>query len=182
MVAAGEKSGHLDSVLERLADYAENQNCSRSYASHDLSNCVGCVCSRYCCLPISVGSTKIVGQFVQMNQQLPASTQFCSQRASFVQNWGLAVLFGGITIFSLCKWMLRKAGCTHALGQKTDALASDWQDCSRFKCVPFFSHRLSICASSAIPILDGMRIAVDVMPNHYAKQQVTIAADKVRRY
>lgn len=43
-----------------------------------------------------------------------------------------------------------------------------------------FARTLSICTSSAIPILEGMRVAVDVMSNRYVKQQVLIAADNVR--
>lgn len=43
-----------------------------------------------------------------------------------------------------------------------------------------FARTLSICTSSAIPILEGMRVAVDVMSNRYVKQQVLVAADNVR--
>ena len=43
-----------------------------------------------------------------------------------------------------------------------------------------FARTLSICTSSAIPILEGMKVAVDVMSNHYVKQQVLSATDNVR--
>ncbi|TXZ88189.1 type II secretion system protein GspF, partial [Vibrio cholerae] len=43
-----------------------------------------------------------------------------------------------------------------------------------------FARTLSICTSSAIPILDGMRVAVDVMTNQFVKQQVLAAAENVR--
>lgn len=43
-----------------------------------------------------------------------------------------------------------------------------------------FARTLSICTSSAIPILDGMRVAVDVMSNQYVKQKVLVAAESVR--
>ena len=43
-----------------------------------------------------------------------------------------------------------------------------------------FARTLSICTSSAIPLLDGMKVAADVMSNKYFKQQVLEAADNVR--
>ncbi|WP_188864005.1 type II secretion system F family protein, partial [Aliivibrio fischeri] len=43
-----------------------------------------------------------------------------------------------------------------------------------------FARTLSICTSSAIPLLDGMKVAADVMSNTYFKQQVLEAADNVR--
>ena len=43
-----------------------------------------------------------------------------------------------------------------------------------------FARTLSICTSSAIPLLDGMKVAADVMSNQYFKQQVLEAADNVR--
>ena len=181
MVAAGEKSGHLDSVLERLADYAENRQKLQSKLLQAMIYPIVLVVFAVGIVAFLLGSVvpKIVGQFVQMNQQLPASTQFLLSASEFVQNWGLAVLFGGIAIFSLCKWMLRKPDVRMSWDKKQ----MHWPVIGKIVRglnASRFSRTLSICASSAIPILDGMRIAVDVMPNHYAKQQVTIAADKVR--
>ncbi|MFG0773983.1 type II secretion system inner membrane protein GspF [Vibrio plantisponsor] len=181
MVAAGEKSGHLDSVLERLADYAENRQKLQSKLLQAMIYPIVLVVFAVGIVAFLLASVvpKIVGQFVQMNQQLPASTQFLLSASEFVQNWGLAVLFGGIAIFSLCKWMLRKPD----VRMRWDKKQMHWPVIGKIVRglnASRFSRTLSICASSAIPILDGMRIAVDVMPNHYAKQQVTIAADKVR--
>ncbi len=43
-----------------------------------------------------------------------------------------------------------------------------------------FARTLSICTSSAIPLLEGMKVASDVMTNTWVNKQVLEAADKVR--
>lgn len=43
-----------------------------------------------------------------------------------------------------------------------------------------FARTLSICTSSAIPLLEGMQVASDVMTNTWVNKQIREAADKVR--
>ncbi len=43
-----------------------------------------------------------------------------------------------------------------------------------------FARTLSICTSSAIPLLDGMKVASDVMTNTYVNKKILAAADNVR--
>lgn len=181
MVSAGEKSGHLDSVLERLADYAENRQKLQSKLLQAMIYPIVLVVFAVGIVAFLLASVvpKIVGQFVQMNQQLPASTQFLLASSEFVQHWGLHVLVGIVALVYLVKWALRKPD----IRLRWDKKLMSWPVVGRIARglnASRFSRTLSICASSAIPILDGMRIAVDVMSNHYAKQQVELAAEKVR--
>ena len=43
-----------------------------------------------------------------------------------------------------------------------------------------FARTLAICTSSAIPLLDGMKVASDVMTNTWVKSKVIEASDRVR--
>jgi general secretion pathway protein F len=43
-----------------------------------------------------------------------------------------------------------------------------------------FARTLSICTSSAIPLLEGMKVATDVVGNTYMQQKVKEASEKVR--
>ena len=90
MVAAGEKSGHLDTVLERLADYTENREKTRSqivqalvYPVIMLVFALGIVI-----MLLTVVVPKIVGQFDHMGQDLPTMTQILMDISAFVQNHG----------------------------------------------------------------------------------------------
>ncbi|MEC9275432.1 MAG: type II secretion system F family protein, partial [Pseudomonadota bacterium] len=96
MVAAGEKSGHLDTVLNRLADYTERRQQTRSqitqamiYPSLMLFFAMGIVL-----LLLTVVVPKIVGQFDHMGQDLPAITQFLISVSTWLQNYGLFMLIG----------------------------------------------------------------------------------------
>lgn len=181
MVEAGEKSGHLDSVLERLADYAENRQKMRSKLQQAMIYPVVLVVFAVCIVAFLLAAVvpKIVGQFVQMGQELPKSTQFLLSSSDFIQQWGVQLLVLLVILIYLVRWLLSKPNLRLKWDKKIIGMPLIGK-ITRGLNTARFARTLSICTSSAIPILDGMRVAVDVMSNKYVKQQVLLAADNVR--
>ncbi|MGL5430426.1 MAG: type II secretion system inner membrane protein GspF [Vibrio sp.] len=181
MVAAGEKSGHLDSVLERLADYAENRQKMRSKLQQAMIYPVVLVVFAVGIVAFLLAAVvpKIVGQFVQMGQALPASTQFLLDASDFLQHWGVWLVIGLLVLIYLLRYALTKPDLRLAWDRRVIRLPMIGK-IARGLNTARFARTLSICSSSAIPILDGMRVAVDVMTNQFVKQQVLAAAENVR--
>ncbi|WEM42181.1 type II secretion system inner membrane protein GspF [Photobacterium sp. DA100] len=181
MVAAGEKSGHLDTVLNRLADYTENRQKMRSKLMQAMiyPTMLTIIAIAVVAFLLATVVPKIVDQFVQMGQQLPTITEVLLAASDFVQNWGLAVLLGIAALVILIKMALKRPDFRlkwdhwvmrlPVIGKVARGLST-----SRF------ARTLSICTSSAIPLLEGMKVASDVMTNTWVNQQIREAADKVR--
>ncbi|CAH0541865.1 type II secretion system inner membrane protein GspF [Vibrio marisflavi] len=181
MVSAGEKSGHLDAVLERLADYAESRQKMRSTIQQALIYPVVLVVFAVGIVAFLLANVvpKIVDPIIQMGQALPQSTQFLLAASQFVQNWGLQLFLAILAVIYLIKWLLNKPKIRLAWDKKVVSMPligkiSKGLNTSRF------ARTLSICTSSAIPILDGMNVAMDVMSNRFIKKQVGIAMESVR--
>ncbi|MFC5079280.1 Type II secretion system protein F [Vibrio thalassae] len=181
MVAAGEKSGHLDSILERLADYAENRQKLRSKLQQAMIYPVVLVVFAIAIVAFLLAAVvpKIVGQFVQMGQELPKSTQFLLSSSDFVQQWGIVVVAVLLVLFYLFKAALKRPAIRMSWDTKVLRLPLIGK-IARGLNTSRFARTLAICTSSAIPILEGMKVSVDVMTNHFAKKQVSAAADNVR--
>ncbi|MGR5065946.1 type II secretion system inner membrane protein GspF [Photobacterium sp. DNB22_13_2] len=181
MVAAGEKSGHLDTVLNRLADYTENRQKMRSKLQQAMiyPTMLTLIAIAVVAFLLATVVPKIVDQFVQMGQQLPTITEILLAASDFVQNWGLVVLLVIAAIVMLIKMALKRPDFRlkwdrwimrlPVIGKVARGLST-----SRF------ARTLSICTSSAIPLLEGMKVASDVMTNTWVNQQIREAADKVR--
>ncbi|MGF1701005.1 type II secretion system inner membrane protein GspF [Photobacterium makurazakiensis] len=181
MVAAGEKSGHLDTVLNRLADYTENRQKMRSKLQQAMiyPTMLTLIAIAVVAFLLATVVPKIVDQFVQMGQKLPTITEILLAASNFVQDWGLVVLIviAVITIglktalkrpdfrFKWDRWVMKLP----VIGKVARGLNT-----SRF------ARTLSICTSSAIPLLEGMKVASDVMTNTWVNKQICEAADKVR--
>lgn len=181
MVAAGEKSGHLDTVLNRLADYTENRQQMRSKLQQAMiyPTMLTLVAVSVVAFLLATVVPKIVDQFVQMGQQLPTITEVLLAASNFVQNWGLVVLIAIVSVIMLLKTALRKPDFRlrwdrWVMGLPVIGKVARGLNTSRF------ARTLSICTSSAIPLLDGMKVASDVMTNTWVNKQVLEAADKVR--
>jgi general secretion pathway protein F len=181
MVAAGEKSGHLDSVLERLADYAEKRQQLKSKLQQAMIYPVMLIVIAVSVVAFLLATVvpKIVAQFVQMGQQLPTPTQVLLILSDFVLEYGVAICVALVVLVVIVKLLLKRPAIRlkwdkKVLGLPVVGKVSRGLNTSRF------ARTLSICTSSAIPLLEGMMVAADVMGNQFFKQQVLEAADKVR--
>lgn len=181
MVAAGEKSGHLDTVLNRLADYAENRQKMRSKLQQAMIYPIMLTLIAIAVISFLLATVvpKIVDQFVQMGQGLPTVTEILLAASNFVVHWGLLVVIAVVVFIMGVKWLLTKPHLRLAWDKKILRLPVIGKVVRGLN-TSRFARTLSICTSSAIPLLDGMKVAADVMSNQYFKQQVLEAADNVR--
>lgn len=181
MVAAGEKSGHLDLVLERLADYTESRQEIQSKIS-------GALVYPIILTVVSVGIVgfllgyvvpQIVGSFTQSGQELPMITQILLSMSEFVKSYGLLVLISLILLIVGFKLLLRKPKLRLAwdkwkLGAPIVGKVIRGMNAARF------ARTLAILNQSSVPLLEGMKIAGDVMTNAELKRAVKEASVRVR--
>jgi general secretion pathway protein F len=181
MVAAGEKSGHLDTVLNRLADYTEKRQQTRSQVSQALIYpmimlffAVGIIV-----LLLTVVVPKIVGQFDHMGQDLPGMTQFLIAISEWLQSYGLFLVLAIVIAVFIAKHLLKQKALrmkyhNAILGLPLVGKVSKGLNTARF------ARTLSILSASAVPLLEAMSIAGDVLENLHIKKAVADASVNVK--
>lgn len=180
-VAAGEQSGHLDLVLERLADYTE--------ARHDLLRTIRgaliypVILVLFSVLIVSVLLTvavpKIVAVFERNGQELPVATQVLIGLSEFLQAWGLPLLLlGGLGVFLFARALRNEPFRLrwHARQLRMPFIRRLVRDTNSAR----FASTLSILTSSGVPLVDALRIAGQVTTNLCIRRAVEQAAVKVQ--
>ena len=181
MVAAGEKSGHLDTVLNRLADYTERRQQTRSqisqaliYPSLMLFFAIGIIV-----MLMTFVVPKIVGQFTKTGQELPLITRILIATSEWLQNYGLFLLAAIVVLIVVLRRLLKQKHMKlrfHQLLLKLPLIGR----VSRGMNTARFARTLSILNASAVPLLEAMRISGDVLENQHIKNQITDAAVNVK--
>jgi general secretion pathway protein F len=181
MVAAGEKSGHLDGVLNRLADYTEQRQYMRSQTMQAML--YPAILTFFAIGVISILLAfvvpKIVEQFVHMGQSLPGTTIALIAISEFIRNYGLFLLLAiavGIVAF---KHALKSADIRLKY-DRTILKLGILGKVNRGLNTARFARTLSILNASAVPLLEAMRISSDVLTNTYMKQAMSEATMRVR--
>ncbi|MCP1339202.1 type II secretion system inner membrane protein GspF [Idiomarina sp. M1R2S28] len=181
MVAAGEKSGHLDTVLDELANYTEQRQHMKSQLTQALIYplmltlvAIGIVVF----LLVSI-VPQIVDNFSTMGQDLPPTTLAMIAISEFLQNWGLWLLIGIVLVLvAFNQWLRNEKNRLkyHRSLLKLPMLGKVIRGVSTAR----FARTLSILTSSAVPLLDGLRITSSVIGNLAIRQAVDEAAGRVR--
>ena len=180
MVAAGEKSGHLDQVLDRLADYTEQRQHMRSQITQAMVYPIILVVFAIAIISILLGTVvpTIIKTFEKSKQVLPWTTETVITASHFIQNYWMVTLVGLMASVIMIKKTLQKPKARY------------WYDTNLLK-LPLigkvsrglntarFARTLSILSSSAVPLLEGMRISGQVLANQRIKQAIEEAATKV---
>lgn len=181
MVSAGEKSGHLDTVLNRLADYTEKRQQIRSkisqamiYPTLMLTIAFGIVS-----LLLTYVVPKIVGQFDTMGQELPGVTQFLIAVSEWFKSYIGFVVIAVILLVIGFKKMMTTPSFRMNVHQRMLSLPVFGKVIKGLNTARFAST-LSILTASAVPVLDGMRIAGQVLTNDFIKKLILEAATLVQ--
>lgn len=180
-VAAGEQSGHLDAVLERMADYTE----TRQETQQRISNAMFYpVILTILSILIVVGLLvfivpKIINVFDNVGQELPAMTQVLISISDFFRAYGLYLGVGLVLAYIIFKQMIKIPkwkSVYHNFLLKLPVVGRMTRGLNTAR----FARTLSILASSGVPILDAMSISAQVVQNLPMRKAVENAAVKVR--
>ena len=180
-VAAGEQSGHLDTVLERLADYTESRAVLRSRTLNAMlyPALLFTVCTLIVALLLTYVVPQIVVQFENSKAELPILTRALIGLSDFLRSWGLVLLGALIIGFILFFRWLRDPGARrrfHAFLLRVPLVGKVVRGTNTAR----FARTLSTLTSSAVPVLEALRISGEVVVNLPMRDAVDDAAAKVR--
>ncbi len=174
-VSAGEKSGNLDAVLERLADYVESQQETRSritqaatYPAILLLVAIGVVV-----LLLVQVMPGLIDSMMASGQELPAPTLFLLGLSEGLQAWWwLILLCIAFLVLALRQWNQAepRRAKTHALLLRLPLVGKILRGFN----VGRYTSTLAILTRSGVPLVDAMQIAaqvVSVLPMSYALER-----------
>lgn len=167
MVRAGEASGALDVVLERLADFNESQQALRGKIKAALA---------YPVFMFLIGSVvlfflttfivpKITGIFSEMHQTLPGITIFLISISGFLKSFWMAIVLIIIGSFIGLRYMFTKTLRGQYLWDKIKLKMPLFGSLTHKMAVARFSRTLGTLLESGVPLLTALSIVKNVVNN-----------------
>lgn len=181
LIAAGEESGDLAQVMERLADYIEERNNLRGkiLTAFIYPGVVGLVSIAIVIFLLSYVVPQVVSAFSQARQDLPGLTLAMLNASDFIRGWGW--LCFGVMAGSFWGWRLYLRNPVARLS---------WH--SRILRLPLFGRfvlglntarfasTLAILGGAGVPLLRALEAARQTLSNDRLSLSVSDATAKVR--
>lgn len=181
-VSAGEKSGHLEIVLQRLADYTEQQFHMRQkiqqaliYPSLMVLVSIGIVG-----FLLEYVVPKMISVYSNIGQALPAMTQVLIALSNGIKTFGLYILLGlviGIFLFRrTMKLNLAFRSRVHHFLLRIPIIGNAIKTANTAR----FSRTFAILSSAGVPVLEAMSISSALITNIPIREAVEEATNRVR--
>ena len=180
-IEAGEQSGKLDLVLNRLADHTEQQQVMKQKVQQALiyPAVMTTISIGIISFLLSFVVPKIIGVFHSTGQTLPQLTQTLIAISDYLKNYGLV---------SLIALIILGVSFKHAL--KNESIRFRWDHfLLRIPLLSYliratntarFSHTLAILSSGGVPILSSLSVATDLLNNLPIKRAVEQAVTAIK--
>ncbi|SPL71000.1 type II secretion system inner membrane protein GspF [Acinetobacter stercoris] len=179
-IAAGERSGHLDLILDQLSDYTENRFAMQKKVQ-------GAMIYPIILMLMSFGIVMglmtyvvpdIVKTFDQSKQALPWITVALMKSSDFIRlSWPFLIGFIVIVLFLMARFLKTSAG--HYTFDRLTLKLPLFGKLSRGINSARFASTLSILTKSGVPLVDALKIGAAVSSNWVIRDAVNQAAEKV---
>ena len=179
-ISAGEQSGTLDNVLERLADYLEDSHAMQQKVSQAV---VYPIFLFIACAAILIGLVvvvvpKVVDVYKDLGQELPFLTTLVIKISNIMVNYGAFLAVGLVAFIIGVKFLFSQPKpkfWLHSLYLKIGGLRKMVQNIDSAR----MSRTLSIMVGSGVPILASMRASEGVMNNQVLRKDLEFATEEV---
>jgi len=180
-VSAGEQAGHLDNVLERLAEYTESREEMRQKILAAMLYPI--VLTVMCFIIVSALLVfvvpKVVSVFEATKAQLPLITRVLIGTSGFLKAYGIWLIILVIIAAVLFRRWLRNPDARrryHRLQLRLPLIGKLARGFNTAR----FTRTFSILSASSVPVLEAMRIAGEVVTSLPMRDAVMDAAARVR--
>ncbi len=179
-VAAGEHAGHLDLVLNRLADYTEARQEARQkiQLAAIYPIILSVVALAIVVFLLTYVVPDIIEVFLKQGQELPMLTRVMLAMSEFLADFGVYLLVAIVAAVLLFRLALRKPANRlrfHRALLNMPLFSGMVRGVSTAR----YASTLSILTTSGVPLVDAMRIAGEVLSNDYLRQELRGAAQRV---
>ena len=181
MVSAGEASGTIDLVLDRLADFNESQQALRTKIRSALAYPIFMffIGSGVLFFLVTFVVPNITNIFKEMHQTLPGITVFLLVVSGFFKTfWWIIALILVAAIVGL-RYAIRKTEQGRRRWDRFKITAPLFGPLNRKIAVARFSRTLGTLLQSGVPLLAALEIAKNVVDNRIVAEQIRAAAKDV---
>ncbi len=180
-VSAGEQSGHLNAVLDRLADYTEaRQQLGQKMAIALLYPVLLTLVSiAVVVMLLAYVVPKVVEVFDNIGRELPWLTRTLISISDFIRDYGIP-LFGVVVLAAaLAVYLLRIPALKFSFHRSLLGVPLVGRLVRGINTARF-ARTFAILSSAGVPVLEGLRISAQVMSNLPMQDAVESAAKRVR--
>ncbi len=181
LVGAGEDSGDLARVMERLADYIEERNAlqAKVLTAFIYPAAISLVSVAIVIFLLSYVVPQVVTAFVQARQTLPMLTQVMLAASAFVRSWGVWAVLGMAALVVAWRLALRRP----ELRLRWDAMLLRVPMVGRFVLgvnSARFASTLAILLDAGVPLLRALEAARQTLGNALLARCADDVAARVR--
>ena len=179
-IAAGERSGHLDLILDQLADYTENRFAMIKKIQAAMIYPIILMLMSFAIVMglMTYVVPDIVKTFDQSKEALPLITVVLMKSSDFIrQAWPFLLVFSILGIFLFIRFLGTSAG--HYSFDRLVLKLPLFGKLSRGINSARFASTLSILTKSGVPLVDSLKIGAAVSSNWVIRDAVNIATEKV---
>lgn len=180
-VAAGEQSGHLDAVLERLAEFTESRQLLQAQVRNALIYPIALIVTAIAIISFMLAYVvpKVVYIFENYGQELPILTRIMIASSDFIRDYWVLIIIVTIALIAGMRQLLKKPGPKrkyHQLLLRIPLVSRLTRGINTAR----FTQTLSILAGSGVPILESLKISSQVIVNIPMREAVEEASLRIR--
>lgn len=181
LVRAGESSGYLGPVLERLADYTQNSQQVQQRLKMAMIYPVVLMVITIAVISglMAFVVPKLVGIFAHSHRELPVLTRVLIASSDFIVHYGVFVLLGAVAVWFGIRKLLKNEGNLRAWHKVQLKLPVIGELVSQINSARF-AATLSLLTSSGVPLLQALTISGQVMTNKILQESCEQVVNAVR--